>query len=726
MKTLLDYLRFKSIALLALMTFSVMSISYSSNVASDEDSDILIYQENLAAGVSNWSWTNSNPQATQKAFEGSYSLYGEMNAYEGIYLTFAPPIELPSDGYLEFSIFSENTGVIAIQTSSVVVGDGTRVQIDVVGGQWQQESIALSELTTQDSIWGVWWQQFSNQTSGGVYLDNIRISSSSVEEPTGAFASAEATSRFLSRATFGATAVDINRLSGTSASDWFQQQLSQPVSGYLDSVLTELRQSGATDPSGEPTFQGRTAPNFVFWENAISAPDQLRQRMMYALSQILVISNSQSNLLFDRPTAVAAYQDILSRNALGNYRDLLEEVTYSTAMGEYLTYLQNRKGDDNGRMPDENYAREIMQLFTIGLVELNMNGEPRLENGEPVETYTNRDVTGLARVFTGMSYELEAFEPGFVPISSTSLASPMVFFPQHHEAREKTFLGTTIPAGSRGEDSITIALDTLIAHPNTPPFIARQLIQRFVSSHPSPAFVRRVATAFANGGFTLPDGSSAGTGRRGDLAATIAAILFDPEALAEPNVDTQSGKLREPVLRFTHWARAFNARELTARHVPWLWNTGSVDALYQAPFRSASVFNFYRPGYIAPGTESGAAQLTVPELQLVNASSVPGFINFMRRFVFADAQNNGDPNTASSFIPAYTQEEALADQPDALANRLNRVLAAGQLRAATLQRIVDIINTIPINEQSGVDGRRLRVMHAILMVMTSSEYTVQK
>lgn len=704
-----------------------LSLSCHSPAATDELSEIPIYQDEYAAGLSDWSWTTTNSSSTGEVFEGNTSLYGELRGWEAIYLRFQPVLNVPTDGYLEFSIYSESDTEIAIVTSSAATGDGTQVTISVAANQWQQESISLVDLGVQGSLLGLWWQQKSERDSGGVYLDSIRIVGA-VSEVNGPFSTAESTSRFLSRATFGATENDIEKLTGVSASDWFRQELSKSASRYLDETKAELQQPDAADPSGEPTFQGRTAPNFVFWKHAISAPDQLRQRMMYALSQILVISNSQTNLLFDRPTSVAAYQDILSRHALGNYRDLLEDVTYSTAMGEYLTYMQNRKGDpESGQMPDENYARELMQLFTIGLVELDMDGQPRLRNGEAIETYSNRDVSGLARVFTGMSYALEGFEPGFVPTSSAALSSPMVFFPEQHETRQKQFLDITIPAGSNGEASITTALDALMAHPNTPPFIARQLIQRFVSSHPTPGYIRRVATAFAQGRFTLPDNSVVGDGRRGDLAATVAAILFDDEALAEPGVDPQSGKLREPVLRFTHWARAFDVKALTARHLPALWYTGSADALTQSPFRSPSVFNFYRPGYIAPGTETGTAGLTMPELQLVSASSVPGFINFMRSFVFAEGQSSGDPDIASSFIPDYSDAAALADTPIALVGRLNRVLAAGQLRPATINRIADFVSTVPLSDsqQSTYDGRSQRVMHAVLMVLTTTEYTVQ-
>lgn len=709
----------------------LLSFLYGSSAAADEAAVIPVYRDGYSQGVADWSWTTTNPAATEQVVEGRYSLFGELNGWEGVYLRFQRAISVPADGSLEFSIYSNSNTEIAIRTSSSISGDGTQVAITVAANRWQNKSIPLAALGVQNVISGVWWQQYSPQASGGVYFDNIRIKGADNDpdpETKVPFLTSNSTSRFLSRATFGATNSDISQLTGSSASAWFRQELRKPASRYLNATLAELRQPGATDPSGEPTFQGRTTPNFVFWKHAISAPDQLRQRMMFALSQILVISNSQSTLLFDRPTSVAAYQDILSRNALGNYRDLLRDVTYSTAMGEYLTYMQNRKGNvASGRMPDENYAREIMQLFTIGLVELNMDGTPRTRGGEPIETYSNRDVSGLARVFTGMSYALPGFEPGFVPISSTALSSPMVFFPQHHETGVKQFLDTFIPAGTSGEASINMVLDALMEHQNTPPFIARQLIQRFVSSHPSPGFIRRVATAFANGRYKLPDDSVVGSRRRGDLTATLAAILFDDEALAEPGLNPQSGKLREPVLRFTHWARAFRASELTVRHLPSLWNTGSADALSQSPFRSSSVFNFYRPGYIAPGTETGAAGLTMPELQLVSAGSVPGFVNFMRGFVFADGESSNDPDVSSSFVPNYAPEAALADRPSALINRLNRVLASGQLRAPTRSRIADFISSVPLNNsrQPGYDGRRLRAMHAVLMVMTAPEYTVQ-
>ncbi|MEL7296420.1 MAG: DUF1800 domain-containing protein [Pseudomonadota bacterium] len=539
---------------------------------------------------------------------------------------------------------------------------------------------------------------------------------------TSIFSTPALTAEFLTQATFGPTTGQIDSLTGTSASAWFLAEVDKPASQYLDGVLAGLQQPGAADPSGEPTFQGRTTPNFVFWRYAIEGDDQLRQRMVFALSQILVISNTQSNLLFDRPTSVAAYQDVLSQGAFGNYRDLLEAVTYSPAMGEYLTYLQNRKGDPvSGRVPDENYAREIMQLFSIGLVQLEMNGEPVLINGEIVETYTNADVTGLARVFTGLSYDLAAFEPGFVPTSNPALASPMVVFDEHHSELAKSFLGTTIPAGTDGETSIDIALDALMAHPSTPPYIARQLIQRFVTSQPSPDYIERVASAFDDGQFSLPDETVVGDGRRGDLAATLAAVLFDPEARTEPVNTTQFGKVREPVLRFTHWARAFRVSGITPRFVSVLSKTGGPEALAQAPFRSPSVFNFFRPGYVAPGTETGAANMTVPELQLVNANTLSGYANFMARFVFEQLAASANPDEAASFTPDYNTELALADDPQALIDHLDLLLTYGVMSNQTKARIRDFVASIPMN-----NGGRDRVHYAVLMTMTSPDYTVQQ
>lgn len=546
----------------------------------------------------------------------------------------------------------------------------------------------------------------------------------------GAFVSEASTAFFLSQSTFGATPSELTQLTGTSASQWFVSELNKPASLNLQYVIDVV----AADTGN--SYDANNSPGMSFWRNAVSGDDQLRQRMAFALSQILVVSSS-NDALFSLPTSLAYYQDILTRNAFGNYRDLLEEVTYAPAMGYYLTYLQNQKGDPaTGRVPDENYAREIMQLFTIGLVELNSNGEPVLDSGNnPIETYTNDDITGLARVFTGLSLSGPDFWYRFDTLDPDALFTPMEAFPAFHSDLEKSFLGTTIPAGTDATTSIDMALDALFNHPNVAPFISRQLIQRFVTSAPDPAYVGRVAAAFEAGSYQLPDGTTVGDGRRGDLSATLAAILFDDAARtdASRNADTY-GKVSEPILRFVQWARAFNVSTVTPEYTIPLWDTSGTGELAQHPYRSPSVFNFYRPGYVAVGTETGDAGLTMPELQIVNANSIPGFANFMTFFIFEYAQYAVDNefvdavDAQASFRPDYNAEIALADDPAALVDRLDRILTYGAMTSETRTVIIDTISNIPLSFDfdPDYDGALQRVYIAVLMTMTSPDFLVQR
>lgn len=552
--------------------------------------------------------------------------------------------------------------------------------------------------------------------------------------PSGVFDTNAKTARFLSQATFGPMEPDVAQLSGTEAADWFVAELAKPATLHLPYIQTIIAEDEAADPVGERGYYSFSSPGMAFWRNAISADDQLRQRMAFALSEILVISTTVDELSIF-PETVGYYQDILTRNALGNYRDLLEEVTYSPAMGYFLTYLQNQKGDAaTGRVPDENYAREVMQLFSIGLVELTPTGAPVMSGGEPVETYTNDDITGLARVFTGLSLSGPNFFYRFDELDQDVLTSPMEMFPAFHSDLEKSFLGTTIPAGTGGTESIDMALDAIFDHPNVGPFIGRQLIQRFVTSDPSPAYVGRVTAAFDAGTYTLPDGASVGEGRRGDLAATIAAVLFDDEARADAAMNANAfGKVREPVLRFVHWARAFDAQSITPEHTITLWDTSNPGALAQHPYRAPSVFNFYRPGYIAPGTQSGDAGLTVPELQIVNASSVAGYANFMTFFALEFSRFAQDntfvtaDDAQNSLRPDYTDEIALADDPAVLVDHLDDLLVYGMMSDETKADIETAIENIALtNGDPDYDGARFRVQIAVLMAMTSPDYIVQR
>ena len=547
------------------------------------------------------------------------------------------------------------------------------------------------------------------------------------------FESAASTSRFIQHATFGATPSDIENLTGQSASLWFTEQLAMPMS-LKRSVVTEFTPEGDIDEDEfYPLYIGSTT--IGFWRHAITAKDQLRQRMAFALSEILVVSNAGGDELTDYPEAVSSYQDILIYHAFGNYRNLLEAVTYAPAMGFYLTYMGNMKGDDTtGRVPDENYARELLQLFTLGVVALNPDGsEQKDDNGNPIELYNNDDITGLARVFTGLDINYDAAEE----TGQHEFAIPMAVYPELHSEKDKTFLNTQIAAGTGAKQSISLALDHIFNHENLPPFIGKQLIQRLVTSNPSTGYVSRVATAFEQGQFLLPNGTLVGTKLRGDLTATLAAILFDSEATGEQLNST--GKIREPILRFTQWARAFEVQNVTPEYQQRLWDTSPASMLSQHPYGARSVFNFFRPGYAAPGTETAANGLVAPELQITNASSIPGYINFITFYIAslqqevdvealqADFDDNNIPldakNARDSFFTDYDKELALAGDVDALLQHLNILLSAEQLSSGTLTKIKNIVASVKEDDQ---DGYLLRVKVAILLVMTSPDYLVQK
>ncbi|MEM1155079.1 MAG: DUF1800 family protein [Pseudomonadota bacterium] len=569
-------------------------------------------------------------------------------------------------------------------------------------------------------------------------IEQVLNPPSGIVEQGSTFESRNATARFLTQATFGPTTADIDAFTGTSASLWYLSELSKTPTLMLNEFERFL---DFFTPEGDRRFVESEASTFAFWLHAIAAHDQLRQRVAFALSQVLVVSNAQDTVLADFAEAIGAFQDVLRRHAFGNYRELLEEVTYSPAMGFYLTYLGNKKADPaTGRMPDENYAREILQLFSIGVVELNSDGTLRLDSaGLPVETYSNADITGLAKVFTGLDAD-EGAGGVIGDIPRESWTRPMRMYGLNHSTAAKSFLGFTIPESTDGQSSISQALDIIFRHPNVAPFLGRQLIQRLTSSNPSPAYVGRVAQAFNMGNFILPNGSSVGDGQRGDLAATVAAVLFDPEVRLQASLSYPAGgKVREPILRFTAWARAFSASTVTPELTQSLWDASETTALSQHPFRSQSVFNFYRPGYVAPGTESGAQGLTAPELQIVNASSIPGYANFMDFFISAGTTrtdvdelaerfaNDGfqlDASLArSSFVPDYSAELALINRPSALVDHLADKLTYGTLTADQRQEIVTVLEILSEGDSYSQD----RIVHtAIHLVMQSPDFLVQR
>ncbi|RQP24139.1 DUF1800 domain-containing protein [Piscinibacter terrae] len=539
--------------------------------------------------------------------------------------------------------------------------------------------------------------------------------------------------RFLTQATFGPTDADVDHLMDVGYSAWIDEQFTktQAVSHRAaweaaDAIVK------STNPTG--TIAGDGVVN-SFWTQAVSGNDQLRQRTAYALSQIFVIS-LQDGALADNARAVANYLDMLSDKSFGNYRDLLQGVSLHPMMGLYLSSMRNQKADaKSGRVPDENYAREVMQLFSIGLQELNADGSARLTNGAPVDTYDATDIAGLAKVFTGWSWNCPEWPDNscFFSGSANGNSDPdrsfktMQGYPQYHSTEEKKFLGITIAPQTKAspDDSLKTALDGLYNHPNVGPFIGKQLIQRFVTSNPSPQYVQAVTAAFDNNG----------AGVRGDMKAVIKAVLMNPEARTSSN---SAGKVREPVLRLSAVMRAFGFKSDTG-----FFKVGVTDnpgtQLGQTPMRSPSVFNFYRPGYVPPGTAAAAANLVVPEMQIAHETTMSGYVNFMRDNLMLGVGQyntvvNGVTLNRRDLQPDFTGELALADKPADLLDRLNAKLMYGTMPAALKTEIQGAVEKITIpalnsggSNQAAIDtAKRNRVNAAILLTIVSPEFLVQK
>lgn len=501
-------------------------------------------------------------------------------------------------------------------------------------------------------------------------------------------------SRFLAQASLGANRAEIARVQAIGYAAWIDEQFAMPTS---TTRCDWLASKGYEADAFKFTFGSFDA---CVWRKLLGSPDTLRQRVTLALSEILVVSIT--GLLGGwRHFSAGHYLDILEANAFGNYRTLLEQVSTRPAMGDWLTFRGNVKyNPTTGALPDENYAREVMQLFTIGLLQLNLDGTPKLVSGEPQETYTLDDITGLARIFTGWNWDTS--------VTGTTTPDyqrrPMIQTAGSHETGASTFLGSTVPAGLTGAASLKSALDIIFAHPNVAPFVSKQLIQRMVTSNPSPAYVRRVASAFLN------DGS----GVKGNLKAVIKAILLDDEARDNSHTASNSfGKLREPILRFIAWARAYGA---TSPSDEWaIGNTSDPAAsLGQSPLRSPSVFNFFRPGYVPPNSAIASAALVAPEFQITNESSVVGYVNYMQKAV---STGIGDVKADySTLVP-------LADTAEALLNEINLVLAAGQIGSATLAALKTALDSMPSGTAT---ARNNRIYSALVMVLAAPEFLVQK
>ncbi|MFL6519296.1 MAG: DUF1800 family protein [Chthoniobacterales bacterium] len=555
---------------------------------------------------------------------------------------------------------------------------------------------------------------FLIQTSGhpaGELTGNYNLSTAGQTGPTptpppslpGGTPTAAEAGRFLSQATFGATDALIAQVQNQGYDAFLNAQFAAPMSSHLafvDAAMAALP-SPSPSPSATPNQPTLTMTNDAWWTNAIAGQDQLRQRVAFALSETLVVSLNSAGL-GNAPFALPAYYDVLVRDAFGNYRQLLEDITLNPAMGAYLNMLQNDKANTSGtRLPNENYAREMMQLFSIGLYDLNLDGSLTLSStGYPIATYAQDAILGTAAVLTGWTYAQPGVaNPVFRP--PQNWRDPMINIATHHQTTAKTILNSVaIPADQTAAQDLKVTLDTIFNHPNVGPFICRQLIQRLVTSNPSPGYVYRVASVFNDNG----------QGVRGDLKAVVRAILMDYDARVGFPTSQAAGHEREPVIRLANLLRAFNATSPSGKYsVRNVYNSFAEEAMH-----SPTVFNFFAPDYSAPGAIATAG-LKSPEFEITTDTTVISITNYLRTAIYGSLGPSGDRITLS-----LAAEQTRASDPAGLVDHLNSLLMAGGMSSGTRNILVNAVTQIPATNTLE------RVRTAIYLVVNSPEFVVDK
>jgi uncharacterized protein (DUF1800 family) len=521
--------------------------------------------------------------------------------------------------------------------------------------------------------------------------------------------------RFLTQTTFGPSKTEIDEfLRPTPRANqtppkpktftaWISEQMAIPPSSHLEVTRADYRAFPPTNPRPRITNANRMA---AWWQVAATAPDQLRQRVAFALSEIFVVSD-MNDALANNADAAAAYYDLLARDTFGNFRQLLEDVTLSPVMGAYLSHLRSPKADEKlGTSADENYAREVMQLFTIGLNELQPDGTYRLGvDGLPIATYDQGTVTETAKVFTGWGYYSPEPKPNFLGVRQNYFQRMMLYAEQHDDGPKTIVGGVKLPPKQGGNADLRVTLDTLFNHPNTGPFICRQLIQRLVTSNPSPPYVYRVSQVFAKNA----------QGERGDLGAVIRAILLDYEARSLAVLHNFGyGKMKEPLLQATALIRAFNATSANGS----FGRSGLLNpegSLGQAPLRSPTVFNFFEPDYVLPGPLA-AAGLHAPEYQIFTDTTAISIPNQLRNLIYTSAKPND-----SALVMKLDPLIALVKTPDELVNYLDLIFCGGGMTEKFRAVLTDTLNHLP-PATSDLDRART----ALELVATSSEAAVQR
>jgi len=502
--------------------------------------------------------------------------------------------------------------------------------------------------------------------------------------------------RFLAQATFGATTPeDIDALRSLGYERWLWAQFNAPTllhSSYLD---WQRQRNPGLKADDNMSYE-------AIWQQWLFGSDSLRARVSFALSQILVISNVAPDL---RPYAMSSYMDLLNHHAFGNYRDLLRAVTLHPAMGYFLNLQGSDKEDTAaGIHPNENYAREFLQLFTVGMVQLDAQGTPLRDGaGQTVATYDEATVQGFARAFTGWTFAQSRSFHNADENLEANWTTPMAPYADHHQSGSKLLLnGVTVSGGI--EADLEAAIDSAFVHPNCGPFVCRQLIQRLVTSNPSPAYIGRVAAAFNDNGSRV----------RGDLRAVVRAILLDSEA-RDPGLGAAGrfGKQREPVLRLANLLRALQVSNPNGRNGIHALD-GSESALGQSPLLAPSVFNFFSPNF-RPAGAIAAAGLAAPEFQITTETTVVGGLNFLVNLVHSGGHGWGEGRLSFEWAPW----QALAATPTALVDRLDALFCHGQMSASTRSRLLTVIGAIPVGQTLN------RVKSALILSLLSPDHVIQ-
>lgn len=497
--------------------------------------------------------------------------------------------------------------------------------------------------------------------------------------------------RLVEQATFGAQLDDIDAAAQSGPETWINTQMQMPAT-FMTDGLHRANSSRWNEYVN------------VWWRNAIQADDQLRQRVAFALSEILVVSAHDG--LGQEQFGLANYYDILLRNAFGNYRDLLAEITLNPVMGEYLSMKGNRKPDrEENIQPDENYARELLQLFTIGQVLLNEDGTPKNDSdGVPIAAYDQSTIENFARVFTGWHFTNAV---SFKWARNKDYLSPMSAWPEYHDTDSKILLrGTELPAGQSAEMDLQQALNNVFRHPNVGPFISKQLIQRLITSNPSPQYVRDVASVF----------NKNSSGERGNLGSVVKAILMHQEARFGHHENPETfGKVKEPLIRLTQIWRAFEPETI---HYDFNYGWAKHE-LAQAPLNSPSVFNFFRPDFSQPG-EINNMGLVSPEFEILDETSV---ITITSRLLASTLWSHNFKNDADAKRIAIDIQREMELEPDqdALLDHLDLLLLGGQMSPELRTEITNLMS-----ERNYGNGASQRVVEAIFLIATSPDAAIQR